>query len=431
MKVTQKKVDNDKIILEAVATSQEVNDAFDLAAVGFARQMGIFPEQGKLLVKSIEEKLGVKDVDAIVEPQVAEFLVPFAIEKKNLTPAFPPTPVAKSPLRRGAEYIFTLEVTPRPEYELSSYDPVAITAAPFAIDQAEVDAELAHVADSYAEYAADKPHPVAAGDSCLIAIDAKLNGEPMEGLNTDGRTYTTNAQLMPEDFEKNVIGMDVGQTKTFSFEAPSFENEGELDTIECTVTVKEIQKKVIPAITDEWVTKNLPMFKDVESLKNNIENRIKEVRGEEYDMYQQSLAMGALSTRFEGRISDPIYEAMQKNQMEQLRAQIQQQGMTFEQFIEQQGGEQQFNMMMMMQVRQTLVQGYALDALFRHEKMSINDEDILATCKVMNPQQPETLKEEMAKTGRMFALREIAERQKASRWLLDHATVTIEEPKRG
>ncbi|MEG0096737.1 MAG: trigger factor, partial [Raoultibacter sp.] len=116
MKVTQKKVDNDKIILEAVATSQEVNDAFDLAAVGFARQMGIFPEQGKLLVKSIEEKLGVKDVDAIVEPQVAEFLVPFAIEKKNLTPAFPPTPVAKSPLRRGAEYIFTLEVTPRPEY---------------------------------------------------------------------------------------------------------------------------------------------------------------------------------------------------------------------------------------------------------------------------------------------------------------------------
>ena len=61
--------------------------------------------------------------------------------------------------------------------------------------------------------------------------------------------------------------------------------------------------------------------------------------------------------------------------------------MTYEQFIEQQGGEQQFNMMMMMQTREMLVQGYALDALFRHEKLVLTDEDIEAACRSMSPQQ--------------------------------------------
>ncbi|MEG0072453.1 MAG: trigger factor [Raoultibacter sp.] len=429
MKVTQKKVDNGKVLLEAVATTQEVDQAFDFATISFAQQMGLSPQQNKSLAQIVEEKLGIKDVDAVVQSQVVEYLIPFAIDKKNLMPAFPPVPQSNLAPKRGAEFPFTLEVVLRPEYDLSSYDPVSITVTPFAIDPAEVEAELARIAESYVEYAADEPRPVGPNDSCLIAIEATLNGKPMEGLNTEGRTYTAGAQLMPEEFDKNVVGMEVGQTKEFSFEGPSFDEKDSVDSVNCKVTVKEIQKKVIPAITDAWVKKNLPMFEDVASLRKNIEDRVKEVRGEDYERYQQSLAMAELAKRFEGRIDDPIYEAMHANQFKQLSAQVQQQGMTMEQFAEQQGGEQQLNMMMMLQVRQTLVQGYALDALFRHEKMILNEEDIDATCKAMNPQQPAMLKEEMAKTGRMFALREVAERQKAAAWLLDHATVTVEEPK--
>ena len=110
---------------------------------------------------------------------------------------------------------------------------------------------------------------------------------------------------------------------------------------------------------------------------------------------------------------------MQLNLMSNLRMQLQQQNMTYEQFIEQQGGEQQFNMMMMMQTREMLVQGYALDALFRHEKMVLTDEDIEAACRSMSPQQnPKQVRNQMEQTGRGFALREAAERLKANRWLV-------------
>ena len=94
----------------------------------------------------------------------------------------------------------------------------------------------------------------------------------------------------------------------------------------------------------------------------------------------------------------------------------------------QQGGEQQFNMMMMMQTRQMLVQGYALDALFRHEGLVVSDEDVQEACAAMNPQNPQGVRRQMEESGRGFALREAAERIKANKWLLEHADITVKDP---
>ena len=85
-------------------------------------------------------------------------------------------------------------------------------------------------------------------------------------------------------------------------------------------------------------------------------------------------------------------------------------------------------MMLMLQTRQMVVQGYSLDALFRHEKMELTDEDVMAACRSMNAQNPEMVKQMAEQSGSMFALREVAERMKANKWLLDHAEVTVADP---
>ena len=48
------------------------------------------------------------------------------------------------------------------------------------------------------------------GDGFLLALEAFQNGEKMDNLSTEGRTYLTGMGLMPEDFEKHLIGMNVG-----------------------------------------------------------------------------------------------------------------------------------------------------------------------------------------------------------------------------
>lgn len=429
MKVTHKKLNDGTLVLDAVASTAEVSNAFNVSHIAFAQQMGLRPEKDKTVAQVAEERLGIRDLDSVVEAQAVEYLVPFAIDKKGIIPAFPPKPQSMSPLKRGQTFQFELHVTPKPDYELSSYDPVEITVPPFEFDEAEVDAQIAQIAERYAEYLADDPRPVQSGDSCLLALESYENGEKLSALTTDARTYTTGAGLMPPGFDENIIGMDVGEAKSFTFEGPGVDEDGNeiTETIECTATVKEIQKKVTPVIDDTWVAKNMPMYRDAAALRGSIAEGISKQRRAEYENHKRELAASELATRFQGSIADEVYEAMSQNLMNNLRMQLAQQNMTYEQFVEQQGGAQQFNMLMMMQTRQMLVSGYALDAVFRHEGLAIADEDIEEACLSMNPQNPKEFRRQMEESGRGFALREAAERIKANKWLVEHAVITVKE----
>ena len=428
MKVTQRKLDDGRLRLECVATPTEVNEVLQSAYIQFAQQMGLRPEKDKTVAQVAEEQMGIKNLDTVVQQQAIDGLVPYAIDKKNLTPAYPPKAEHDYAIVRDREFAFAIVVLPKPKYELSSYEPVTITVQPFSVSEEEVQRHMDETAEHYAEYVAADPHPVVKGDSVKVKLVCSEGGKPIPGLTTEGRTYTTGAGYMPDGFDENIIGMNVGETKEFSFEGPSLNDKGEECTqkVDCVATVLEIQKKVTPEITDEWVQKYMPMYKSAEDFRNSIRESLEKQGREQYNDYNRQLAASELAKRFEGSIPDDIYEAMREQLMINVRQTAQQQGKTLDAFIEEQGGQQQFGMMMMMQIRELLVQGFALDALFRHERLTLNDEDIDAACHLMNPQvNPKMLRQRLEQTGRGFMLREAAERLRANDWLLEHANVKV------
>ena len=172
MKITQKKTDGGKVIVNAVASTEEVAKALNSAHLAFAQQMNLRPEQGKTVAQVAEERMGIRDLDSVVTAQAQEALMPFAVNKTGVIPAFPPKVDPKSRLKRGQTFQFEVTVTPKPDYELTSYDPVTITVPPLVIDPAEVDAQIAQMANGYTEYVPDDPHPVQKGDACKIAMKA-------------------------------------------------------------------------------------------------------------------------------------------------------------------------------------------------------------------------------------------------------------------
>ena len=87
MKVTEKKLEDGLILLDAVVSTAEVSHALTMAQYGFAQQMGIQAQPGKPVAQAVEEQMGIKDLDAIVQQQAIEYLVPFAIDKRNIMPA--------------------------------------------------------------------------------------------------------------------------------------------------------------------------------------------------------------------------------------------------------------------------------------------------------------------------------------------------------
>lgn len=427
MKVTQKKLGPNKVRLEVVATVDEVSKALHAAQVSFARSMGLDPEQGKTVAQVAEEKMGIKNLDSIVRGDAIKNLVPFALDKKNLVPMSMPEAQPTSPFERGRQFSFTLDVDLKLRYELTSYEPVEFSAPRFVANEALVDQQIEQMTQTYVSYQAAEAKAIEAGDFCKIAMECFEDGERVPNLCTDGRTYAAGQGYMPEGFDAQIMGMQPGETKTFTFEGPSFDEDLNPVTqkIDCTLTVLEVQKAVAPVLDDEWVQKNMPWYKSYADLRADIERSVQRQERDQYDNYLCNLAAAELVKRFDGRIPDEAYEATRDNVVNNLRRSLQQQGKTWEEFLEESGGEQQVGMMLMIQTREVLVQGFVLDAVYRHAKLNITDEDIDAACRSMNPQaHPRQIRQQFEQTGTMFALREAAERLKANKWAVEQAKIT-------
>ena len=148
MKVTEKKLADGVIKLDCEATAIEVNNALKEAAEAFAMQMGVRPAPGKSIEELAKEQLGIADLDKIVEPNAIEVLVPRALDRRNLVPAFPPKATPTVKFERGKKFTFTLNVTVKPTYELTSYEPVEITVPPFTFDETPINQQLEEIAST-------------------------------------------------------------------------------------------------------------------------------------------------------------------------------------------------------------------------------------------------------------------------------------------
>ena len=430
MHVTEKKIADGVIRLDCEATAQEVNNVLREAGEAFAMSMGVRPQPGQPLADAVQAALGIADLDKVVEAQAIELLVPRALDRRNLVPAYPPKANPSMPFTRGKRFSFTLDVTVKPTYELTSYEPVEVTVQPFVFDESVIDKQMAELAQNSVTYVVADAKPLEADGVCSIAMKCFDDGEEIKALTCEDRTYIMGRGYMPSGFDENLVGMEPGQTKEFTFEAPLGAENGEVvnKPISCTVTVKEIQKEVTPIIDDAWVKANLPGMETVEALRADMRRVFEAQQREAYQNYVQQMVLSQLARRFEGRIADEIYEATRTQLMQNMQMELQQQGMDFQQFIAANGGEQQFGMMLMLQTREVLVQGFCLDAVYRHEHMTLTDADLDAACLAMNPQgNPGFMRQQLEAAGRGFALRETAERQKAARWVADHAKITTTE----
>ena len=279
---------------------------------------------------------------------------------------------------------------PMPEYELDSYDPVEFTMPHLGVSDEQIEAKMMEIADKYgAEYVPTERQVVGPKEDIEIDLEITKDGEVIENLTAQNRLYTVGEGLMPIDFDRNILGMKVGETKEFDFIAPDFDtlDKPEERPFHGTVTIKRIMKKVIPQITDEWVAKYMPMYKSAADFKKNVREGLQQGADQMVVQEKNARAAHALGERFHGAIDDFFYEEARASMMASYEQQAKSQGMDLEDFIGKQGMDQnQFSMMLMMQVRSMLVEGFSLDAWARHYNLEATEDDLKELAEMMAPQ---------------------------------------------
>ena len=84
MKVTQKKIDGGKYLLDCVASEEDVSKAFYTASVEFASQMGLRPQKDITVEQACRDQLGITDLDSMVQGRALELIAPMALDKNCL-----------------------------------------------------------------------------------------------------------------------------------------------------------------------------------------------------------------------------------------------------------------------------------------------------------------------------------------------------------
>ncbi len=431
LKITQKELEDGKIQLTVTVPASATDDILKGALFVLAMQNKLDMQNIKL--ENLEEEV----LNAVGEPQYRAFanhyamnaMAPFAISQKNIEPIMEPQLNSGMEITRGKDFSFVAIVTPKPHYELSSYDPVTVKIPKITITEEEIDNQILNLAERSATTAADEGAEVAGGSEISFGIETsfKDDGEKIPHLTAEKRIYQIGSGFLPEEFDANLLGMKADESKTFDFDIPGIQGaEGamaEPRTATTTVNIIQVNKRVVPAITNAWVEVNMPEAKNVEGLRKMMREQGMEYKTKERENMKFFMTASVLAERFKGYIADEIYEYTSGDMVANLKEQLKQNGMTLPQYIQSMGmEEQQFNMQMMMQVRETLRQSFSLDALARHLKLTVSEEDISDTLSRMAPGNEERARADIEGSGRSYLLREAATRTKANKWLVETAT---------
>ena len=431
MKVKSTKISDEKTELLITVPAAKVNEAIRFVEYQLAFQSGINPQGIEDLTAAIKEEVGEAYYNSLLDFEVMRYLAPFAVNQEKISiMGSPKVDSTGTKVEKGKDLTFRATVVTKPIYEIDDFSPVKIQIPKASVSEFEIDQHLLMIAEEHATYEREEDRPLQDGDDLFFSIktvDAK--GLQLPSLNAERRAYKIGQNYLPGGFDEQLIGMEVGQTKTFDITAKEFnsshpEDPDAVETYTFTITILELQKRVIPAITDLWVRENIPSMTSVPELREEIRKQVLRYKQADLEQMKSFAAAAEFAKRFKGKILDEYYELTREEVLNSLHQNLQAQGKTLQEFIkEQAGGEQQFSMQLMMQTRQVLVQSFSLDALARHLKLKVTEEDIEETFHLMAPGHEAEARMEFEMTGRMYSIEEGAMRNKANKWLVETAEI--------
>lgn len=416
MKVTQEKADNGRLHLIAQATADEVDRHLEAAAREALAD-------GDLAPSLMDADLGALCADPLAQNRIRvylmEFLVGTALAGTDVTPVGQIIYLTKEQVLPGQSFEFILSVVPSPSVELSSYGPVeALAEEPLATKE-EVATELAELAKNSA-VAVPKLEGSVVEDSDYVEIEASAirNGEEYEQLCAKKRLYRLGEGFLPAGFDSALKGMELGETKTFTLD---FVEGG--SPIDVTVTVLGLYHEKIPKPDDAWAEKKYPGLGGLAGLEVRVRQELEDGKRPSYETARAEAALKQLAQRVSTSVSEEVFDTrfgeIYRNFCREIRDSY---GQGIEEYFYQQGiSERQFKEEMASDVRDGLMQGFALDAYARHHGIEPEEEDYRQILTSIAPGEEEDIRQEYAVCGRTYILDEAARRLKATRHLLGSA----------
>ena len=219
-------------------------------------------------------------------------------------------------IEAGSDFIFTAEVAIKPEVELGEYTGVEVPKADISVTDEEIMAEIDKEREQNARIITIEDRAVEDGDMTTIDFEGFVDGVAFEGGKGTDYPLTIGSHSFIDTFEEQLIGKNIGEETevnvTFPEEYHAEELKGKPALFK--VTIKEIKKKELPELDDEFV-EEVSEFSTVDEYKESISNNIKEKKENEAKAAKEDAVIEKIIEGATMEIPDPMIDA-QVNQMD-------------------------------------------------------------------------------------------------------------------
>ena len=290
--------------------------------------------KGKAPRKMIENMYGKE----VFFEDAANIIIPDAYEKaydeceEEITSS-PEIDVVQ--IEAGKPFIFTALVALKPEVKLGKYKGVSIDDVPVEVTEDEVAAEIDQEREKSARTVSVEDRAVQDGDITTLDFEGFVDGVAFEGGKGENYPLTIGSGAFIPGFEEQLIGAKIDEETevnvTFPEDYQAENLAGKAAVFKCVV--KEIKVKELPELDDEFASE-VSEFDTLEEYKADVEKKLREEKESTGKRAQEDQAVNAIIANAEMDLPEAMIETEARQMLDNFAQRLQQQGLTFEQYMQ-------------------------------------------------------------------------------------------------
>lgn len=281
-------------------------------------------------------------------------------------------------IEAGKEFVFTAEVAVKPEVELGEYKGVEVPKSDVSVSDEEIMAEIDKEREQNSRIITVDDRAVEDGDMTVIDFEGFVDGVAFEGGKGTDYPLTIGSHSFIDTFEEQLIGKNIGEevdvNVTFPEEYHAEELKGKPALFK--VTVKEIKKKELPELDNDFV-EDVSEFSTVDEYKASIKTKIEEKKADEAKSAKEEATIEKIIEGAKMEIPDAMVDSQVRQMAEDFARRISAQGLTIDQYFQYTGlTSDKLLEQMRPQALKRIQSRLVLEAVADKENFEVTDEDV-------------------------------------------------------
>ncbi len=249
---------------------------------------------------------------------ISELYPNIVVESDLKTIDYPKVKITQ--LQEDLPLVFEVEVELEPEIKLPDYKGIEVTGLSTDVSDQELEKQINSIRSNFATLEpVEGNKPVSKGDYVTLDFDGEVEGRKFEGGSAKDYLLEVGSNTLFSDLENSLVGLKRGENKKITLTLPADIKDKKLagKRASFNIFIKEIKRKALPNI-DQGFLKNFGDYKDTESFKNSIKERmIKQKKN-----IRKGKIVGEILSHIMDKMEDDVPGAMVNNRIEQINKNI-------------------------------------------------------------------------------------------------------------